>query len=98
MDAVAVSEPDGVEPVGDDALAGGDELVRPGETPGPGQIISSNDIAVAALARAAGAEARILPLARDMDRVEATPARVSRPATTVTATTSVRVCFDTATG
>ena len=33
-------------------LAGGDELVRPGETPGPGQIISSNDIAVAALARA----------------------------------------------
>lgn len=46
-------------------LAGGDELVRPGEIPGPGQIISSNDIAVAALARAAGAEAHVLPLARD---------------------------------
>lgn len=48
-------------------LAGGDELVRPGEIPGPGQIISSNDIAVAALARAAGAEAQILPLARDTE-------------------------------
>lgn len=48
-------------------LAGGDELVRPGELPGPGQIISSNDIAVAALARQAGAEALILPLARDTE-------------------------------
>lgn len=48
-------------------LAGGDELVRPGEVPGPGQIISSNDIAVAALARAAGAEAHVLPLARDTE-------------------------------
>lgn len=48
-------------------LAGGDELVRPGEVPGPGQIISSNDLAVAALARMAGAEALILPLARDTE-------------------------------
>ena len=48
-------------------LAGGDELVRPGETPGPGQIISSNDLAIAALARAAGAVPRILPLARDTE-------------------------------
>lgn len=48
-------------------LAGGDELVRPGATPAPGQIISSNDIAIAALAREAGAEARILPLARDSE-------------------------------
>lgn len=48
-------------------LAGGDELVRPGATPGAGQIISSNDIAIAALAREAGAEARILPLARDTE-------------------------------
>ena len=32
-------------------LAGGDELVAPGGAPGPGQIISSNDLAVAALAR-----------------------------------------------
>ncbi|RNF33035.1 molybdopterin molybdotransferase MoeA [Paracoccus methylarcula] len=46
-------------------LAGGDELVRPGEAPSEGQIISSNDLAVAAIARAAGAEAEILPIARD---------------------------------
>lgn len=48
-------------------LAGGDELIRPGQTPGPGQIICSNDIAIAALARQAGAEARILPIARDTE-------------------------------
>ena len=48
-------------------LAGGDELVMPGEVPGPGQIVSSNDLAVAALAREAGAEPRILPLARDTE-------------------------------
>ncbi|WP_134678878.1 gephyrin-like molybdotransferase Glp [Paracoccus ravus] len=48
-------------------LAGGDELVRPGTQPGPGQIVSSNDIAIAALAREAGAEAVILPLARDTE-------------------------------
>lgn len=48
-------------------LATGDELLRPGETPAAGQIICSNDIAVAALARAAGAEARILPIARDTE-------------------------------
>ncbi len=48
-------------------LAGGDELVRPGETPGPGQIICSNDIAIAGLAREAGAEVRILPIARDTE-------------------------------
>lgn len=48
-------------------LAGGDELVRPGEVPGPGQIISSNDLAVAALARLAGAQPVILPLARDTE-------------------------------
>ena len=48
-------------------LAGGDELVRPGATPAAGQIISSNDIAIAALAREAGAEAHVLPLARDTE-------------------------------
>lgn len=46
-------------------LTGGDELVPPGTTPAPGQIISSNDLAVAALAREAGAVPRILPIARD---------------------------------
>ncbi|MDQ7263269.1 molybdopterin molybdotransferase MoeA [Paracoccus sp. PS-1] len=48
-------------------LAGGDELVRPGSDPAPGQIISSNDIAIAALAREAGAEPMVLPLARDTE-------------------------------
>ncbi|SMO34825.1 gephyrin-like molybdotransferase Glp [Paracoccus laeviglucosivorans] len=48
-------------------LAGGDELVPPGDTPAPGQIISSNDIAIAALAREAGAEVMVLPLARDTE-------------------------------
>ncbi|MFN3524802.1 MAG: molybdopterin molybdotransferase MoeA [Paracoccus sp. (in: a-proteobacteria)] len=46
-------------------LAGGDELVPPGADPAPGQIISSNDLAVAALVTAAGGLPRILPLARD---------------------------------
>lgn len=48
-------------------LAGGDELVYPGTPPAPGQIISSNDIAIAALAREAGAETTVLPLARDTE-------------------------------
>lgn len=48
-------------------LAGGDELVRPGEAPGPGQIVSSNDLAIAALVAAAGGVPRILPLARDSE-------------------------------
>ncbi|AGT07863.1 molybdopterin molybdotransferase MoeA [Paracoccus aminophilus] len=48
-------------------MAGGDELVRPGEIPGPGQIICSNDLAIAGLAREVGAEARILPIARDTE-------------------------------
>lgn len=48
-------------------LAGGDELVTPGTMPAAGQIISSNDIAIAALARDVGAEATILPLARDTE-------------------------------
>ena len=39
-------------------LATGDELVPPGSQPGPGQIIASNHLGVAALAEAAGAEAQ----------------------------------------
>lgn len=46
-------------------LAGGDELVRPGETPREGQIVSSNDLAIAAQVRAAGGIPLILPIARD---------------------------------
>ncbi|NBZ88766.1 molybdopterin molybdotransferase MoeA [Stagnihabitans tardus] len=49
-------------------LATGDELVMPGDSPGPDQIICSNAFALAALAEAEGATARILPIARD--RVE----------------------------
>lgn len=43
----------------------GDELVMPGESPGPDQIIASNSYALAAMAEAEGAEARMLPIARD---------------------------------
>ncbi|WP_371060217.1 gephyrin-like molybdotransferase Glp [Rhodosalinus sp. 5P4] len=46
-------------------LATGDELVLPGERPGPDQIIASNNYALKALLEALGAEARLLPVARD---------------------------------
>jgi molybdopterin molybdotransferase len=43
----------------------GDELVSPGERPAPDQIVCSSVYGVAALLSARGAEARILPIARD---------------------------------
>ncbi|MFQ5565588.1 MAG: gephyrin-like molybdotransferase Glp [Paracoccaceae bacterium] len=43
----------------------GDELVEPGQTPGPDQIVSSNDIGLAAVLAAAGAEPLFCPIARD---------------------------------
>ncbi|RGP39188.1 molybdopterin molybdotransferase MoeA [Pseudotabrizicola alkalilacus] len=46
-------------------IATGDELVMPGETPGPDQIIASNSFTIKALAEEAGAEVRLLPIARD---------------------------------
>ena len=46
-------------------MATGDELVPPGEPPGPGQVVASNAYGLAAMAEAAGAEARLLPIARD---------------------------------
>ena len=46
-------------------IASGDELVWPGETPGPDQIISSNTYALAAIAALEGAQTRVLPIARD---------------------------------
>lgn len=46
-------------------LATGDEISLPGEPIGPGGIVSSNSHAIAALVRAAGAEAVLLPVARD---------------------------------
>ena len=46
-------------------LATGDELVMPGSTPGPGQIVYSNGYAIRALARAEGAETIDLGIAAD---------------------------------
>ncbi len=46
-------------------LATGDELVMPGENPGPDQIIASNSFGLKVLAERAGAQARLLPIARD---------------------------------
>jgi molybdopterin molybdotransferase len=46
-------------------IATGDELVMPGEDPGPDQIIASNAFALAALVEQAGGEARLLPIAPD---------------------------------
>ncbi|MFP4569063.1 gephyrin-like molybdotransferase Glp [Rhodosalinus sp.] len=48
-------------------LSTGDELVMPGEAPGDDQIVASNVFALAALLEAEGAEARILPIARDTE-------------------------------
>jgi molybdopterin molybdotransferase len=46
-------------------ISTGDELRLPGSRPGPGQIIASNHLGVAALAEAAGAEAQFFGIARD---------------------------------
>ena len=46
-------------------LATGDELVMPGSTPGPGQIVYSNGYALRALARAQGADVVDLGIAVD---------------------------------
>lgn len=46
-------------------ISTGDELVMPGETPGPDQIIASNTFGLKALLEDAGAHVRILPIARD---------------------------------
>ncbi|MGB1236162.1 MAG: gephyrin-like molybdotransferase Glp [Planktomarina sp.] len=43
----------------------GDELCQPGEDPAADQIIASNTYGLAAMLNANGAEARILPIARD---------------------------------
>lgn len=46
-------------------LSTGDELVMPGETPSPDQIISSNGLGLATLLDREGAQSRLLPIARD---------------------------------
>jgi molybdopterin molybdotransferase len=57
-------------------LATGDELVMPGSSPGPGQIVYSNGYALHALARAEGAETVDLGIAADT--IEATTAGIRR--------------------
>ncbi len=46
-------------------ISTGDELVMPGETPGPDQIIASNTFGLHAMLSKAGADVRLLPIARD---------------------------------
>jgi molybdopterin molybdotransferase len=46
-------------------LATGDELVPPGVTPGPDQIVCSNTFGIAGMVRAAGGTPRLLGIARD---------------------------------
>jgi molybdopterin molybdotransferase len=57
-------------------LATGDELVLPGATPGPGQIVLSNGFALRALARAEGAE--VVDLGIAVDTLEATTRAIQR--------------------
>ena len=59
-------------------LATGDELVAPGTTPGPGQIVYSNGFALAALARSEGAQ--VVDLGIVPDRVDTTIAAIDRAA------------------
>lgn len=46
-------------------MATGDELVQPGEVPGPDQIIASNTYGLAAQLDSLGAQTRLTPIARD---------------------------------
>jgi molybdopterin molybdotransferase len=57
-------------------LGTGDELVPPGSTPGPGEIVYSNGFALSALARSEGADVHDLGIARD--RIEDIVAAVRR--------------------
>ena len=61
-------------------LATGDELVRPGMTPGPSQIVASNNFGIAALARDCGAE--VIDLGIAPDRPEAIADSVRRAVAT----------------
>jgi molybdopterin molybdotransferase len=63
----------------------GDELVWPGEAPGTDQIVSSNNFGLKALLEAEGAEARLLPIARDsVESLEASLALAAGADTIVT--------------
>jgi molybdopterin molybdotransferase len=60
-------------------LATGDELVAPGTTPGPGQIVYSNGFALAAMASEEGAD--VIDLGIVADRVDATAEAIERART-----------------
>lgn len=57
-------------------IATGDELIEPGGTPGPGEIVYSNGFAITALARDEGAQAQDFGIVRD--RLEDIGAAVRR--------------------
>lgn len=61
-------------------IATGDELVMPGESPRPDQIIASNSFALKALVEAEGGHARLLPIARDTAAELATVLRLAEGA------------------
>ncbi|PWE28431.1 molybdopterin molybdenumtransferase MoeA [Pararhodobacter marinus] len=66
-------------------LATGDELVMPGENPGPDQIIASNTFALKAMVDQAGGEGVILPIAPDRrDALEAAMAEAAQADIAVT--------------
>jgi molybdopterin molybdotransferase len=48
-------------------IATGDELVQPGEIPGPDQIIASNTYGLAAQLESVGAQVRLMPIAGDTE-------------------------------
>ncbi|GAA0304689.1 molybdopterin molybdotransferase MoeA [Rhodovulum strictum] len=48
-------------------IATGDELVMPGEAPGPDQIVASNGFGLKAMVEAEGGIGRLLPIARDTE-------------------------------
>ncbi|WP_434220922.1 molybdopterin molybdotransferase MoeA [Paralimibaculum aggregatum] len=58
----------------------GDELVTPGDTPGPDQIVSSNNYGLAAMLAARGAEPLLCPIAADRPESLAASLRVARDA------------------
>ncbi len=61
-------------------ISTGDELVIPGEAPGPDQIIASNTFGLAAMLEDLGATPRLLPIARDTPGALATVFGLARGA------------------
>lgn len=61
-------------------ISTGDELVMPGGTPGPDQIIASNTFGLKAMLEEFGADARILPIAKDTEAALRTAFSLARGA------------------